>query len=617
MGRILTKVLTATAVIMVLYIGAQYWIGVQLGREVDRWGADLATQPGVQVRLLEYDRHLTSGTLHYDLTVDTDLAIDTHVPMLRENVSMWLALLQDEELTLEGSVAVAHGPWLSDQGFGIAEGTWLWEPNDELRAIFPDTSTPDPLASIKLLVGFNDRLRLSVAATDYDGRVIIPETNEVARLRLAGLRGHMNFNQEITDLTSEMHLDELTLSQVEAGELITVSASGVHVDGSWRQQEDGLWAGESETRTRQASLSRPGALYRVSDARQHTAMHNNDGIVQIDQQLVLGRVDTGVVPLDRVEVSVSLGGIDAAAYLALTGVSAVPAPLDEQAQTQAVEALLRADPWLAINRISVALDNDDDILLTGRLQVSGAQTLEEAPAATTATGELRIRTNVIRAVAQSLIRDDANLSVAAQEEQLEDAYQLLIQSLAMFQGVEITDEYVRGNLSMVDGNVAIGGQPLFNLFGAFLPQDLLDDVPLDTNADALYGQVSLLAGFDPDPQITALTAGGRDWLNGLPLGSRGICVGYVNAERPDLAVNYQGNGGALYVSVSSAWDTTLVIHTPDGDWHCNDDAEGLGLNPGLAFDSALSGDYLIWVGTYEATLADAEISISEEDWTPR
>lgn len=619
MGRILRKVLTATAVIMVLYIGAQYWIGLQLEREVSRWTADLATQPGVQVRLLEYDRQLTRGTLRYDVTVDTDLAIDTNIPLLSENVSMWLALLEDEELTLEGSVAVAHGPWLSDQGFGIAEGTWLLEAEEGLRAIFPDTTARAPLATIKLLVGFNDRLRLSLAATDYDGRVIIPDTNEVARLRLAGLRGHVNFNQEFTDLTSEVELEELALSQVDAGELITVSASGVHVDGSWRRQEDGLWIGESESRTRQVSLSRPGALYRVSDAHQHTAMHNNDGIIQIDQQLLLGNVDTDFVSLERVEMSVSLGGIDAAAYLALTGTPPMPALLDEQAETQAIEALLRADPWLAINRVSVAMDNDDDILLTGRLQVSGARTLEEAPAATTATGELRIATNVIRTVAQSLIREDGagNLSVAAQEEQLEDAYQLLMESLAMFWPVEITDDYVRGNLSMVDGSLAIGGQPLFDLFGTFLSQDPLDDVVLDANAEALYGEVSLLAGFDPDPQVTALTAGGRDWLNGLALGSRGICVGYVNAERPDLAVNYQGNGGALYVSVSSAWDTTLVIRTPDGDWHCNDDADGLGLNPGLAFDSALSGDYLIWVGTYEATLADAEISISELDWAPR
>lgn len=604
--------MTATAVIMVLYIGAQYWVGVQLEREVDRWTADLATQPGVQLRLLEYDRHLTGGTLHYDLTVDTS------VPLLSENVSMWLALFQNEEVTLEGTVAVAHGPWLSDQGFGIAEGTWLLEPDEELRAVFPDTTARAPLATVKLLLGFNDRLRLTLATSDYDGRVVIPDTSEVARLKLAGLRGHVNFNQAITQFTSAMDLDELTLSQVDAGELITVSASGVHINGAWRQQEDGLWMGESETRTRQASLARPGALYRVSDARQHTTMHSNDGIVQIDQQLVLGRVDTGFISLDRVDVSVSLGGIDGAAYLAMTGASPVPAPLDEQARTQAIEALLHAEPWLAINRVSVALDNDDDILLTGRLQVSGARTLEEAPAATTATGELRIGTNVIRAVATSLIRDDGatNLSAAAREEQVEDAYQLLIQSLAMFRGVEITDRYVRGNLSMVDGRLAVGGQPMFDLFSRFLPQDSLGDVPLDINADALYGRASLPAGFSPDPHITALTAGGRDWLNGLSLGSRGVCLGYVNAERPDLAVNYQG-GGALHISVSSVWDTTLVIRTPDGDWHCNDDAEGLGLNPGLAFDTALSGDYLIWVGTYEATLAEAEISVSETPWTPR
>lgn len=625
MGRILRKVLTATAVIMVLYIGAQYWIGMQIEREVTRWMADLTTQPGVQVRVLEYDRQLTGGTLRYDLTVDTDLALDTYESLLGANAALWRAVLQGEHRSLEGHVAIAHGPWLPEWGFGVAEGTWHLEANEALHAILPDIAAQAPLATVKVLLGFDERLRLNVAVTDYDGRLAIPDTREVARLELSGLNGWLNVNQEFTELTSEMALEELTVSQVDGGELVTISASEVHVEGTWHQQTDGLWVGESTSRTRQISLSRPGMLYRVNDAHQLNAIQAHNGIMEIDQQLVLGSVDTGVVSLNRVEVSATLGGVDAAAYLALTSAPMAPAPQDEQAWAQAMEALLSADPWFAINRISVALDDDsdDDVLLTGRFQISGARTLAEAPAATTATGELRIGSNVIRAVAQYLMRDDetTNLSAAAREEQLEDAYQLLMGTLAMF-GVEITDQYVSGSVSVVDGVLTIGDQPVFDLFSAFLSQEgqipgTQGDASLDYTADPLYGQVSLQAGFEPQPQLTALTAGGQDWLNGLPLGSRGICVGYVNAERPDLAVNYQGNGGPLHVWVTSVWDTTLVIRSPDGDWHCNDDAEGLELNPGLTFDAALSGDYLIWVGTYEATLAEAEIRISEVGWTPR
>jgi hypothetical protein len=48
-------------------------------------------------------------------------------------------------------------------------------------------------------------------------------------------------------------------------------------------------------------------------------------------------------------------------------------------------------------------------------------------------------------------------------------------------------------------------------------------------------------------------------------------------------------------------DTVLLVNTPDGEWHCNDDFSGL--NPALTFDAPREGQYDIWVGTFPPSMA--------------
>jgi hypothetical protein len=49
-------------------------------------------------------------------------------------------------------------------------------------------------------------------------------------------------------------------------------------------------------------------------------------------------------------------------------------------------------------------------------------------------------------------------------------------------------------------------------------------------------------------------------------------------------------------------DTVLLVNTPDGEWHCNDDFSGL--DPALTFETPQEGQYDIWVGTFSATDGD-------------
>lgn len=104
-----------------------------------------------------------------------------------------------------------------------------------------------------------------------------------------------------------------------------------------------------------------------------------------------------------------------------------------------------------------------------------------------------------------------------------------------------------------------------------------------------FGTQWLSAGFSPDPYRVPVTAGGR--LNASNVG----CVGYI-ANAPDFRLNYQSGGYSLYFSVQSSADTTLVVNAPDGRWYCNDDFNGY--NPAVIFATPMSGQYDVWIGSY-------------------
>lgn len=130
----------------------------------------------------------------------------------------------------------------------------------------------------------------------------------------------------------------------------------------------------------------------------------------------------------------------------------------------------------------------------------------------------------------------------------------------------------------------------------------------DYSAEPSYGSVSLSSGFSPDPYRVDLQSGGS-----INVGSRlgGDCRGYI-ANAPDFRLNYDaGSVFSLTFSVDAGADTTLVINDPNANFVCDDDS-GEGLNPSITFDSPVSGQYDVWVGTFgDADYEDATLFISE------
>ncbi|MDX1421209.1 MAG: hypothetical protein R3181_14685 [Rubricoccaceae bacterium] len=103
------------------------------------------------------------------------------------------------------------------------------------------------------------------------------------------------------------------------------------------------------------------------------------------------------------------------------------------------------------------------------------------------------------------------------------------------------------------------------------------------------GTATLAPGFAPDPYAMDVMAGGSvEAAEAAP-----DCPGFVDAA-PSAVLAYGGNESVdLFVRAST--DTVLLVHTPSGEWLCNDDDEGL--NPGLVVGPT-AGRYAVWVGTF-------------------
>lgn len=126
------------------------------------------------------------------------------------------------------------------------------------------------------------------------------------------------------------------------------------------------------------------------------------------------------------------------------------------------------------------------------------------------------------------------------------------------------------------------------------------------NLNPTYGTISLSGGFTPDPYVVNVQSGGGIPASNVSSG----CSGYI-ANAPDVRLNFSAGSLPLILSVNSGSDTTLVVNAPNGSWYCDDDG-GAGLNPSIRFNSPMSGQYDIWIGTYGSSdLRSASLHISE------
>lgn len=148
------------------------------------------------------------------------------------------------------------------------------------------------------------------------------------------------------------------------------------------------------------------------------------------------------------------------------------------------------------------------------------------------------------------------------------------------------------------------------------------DVFFDHGFEPEYGTISLRSGFYPGSYALYMMAGGINSVEELG----DDCIGYA-ALRPDLSINWTGETDRFhieFVADQQTDDAILIVKSPDGVWHCNDDAHDATLDPYIEFNSPIEGRYDIWVGSHDPEenfngflfiTEDAERDVHEDfDW---
>lgn len=139
---------------------------------------------------------------------------------------------------------------------------------------------------------------------------------------------------------------------------------------------------------------------------------------------------------------------------------------------------------------------------------------------------------------------------------------------------------------------------------------------LDPNATPRSGTTDLHAGFIPDPFSITLTGGGSVDVAAQELGAN--CTGYTSRE-PNLTLNWSGQSGrmGIFFVSSSGQDPTLLVRSPQGSWHCNDDFTGGVLDPMVEIASPAAGEYDIWVGSWtKDEIVSGTLSVTEGYFDP-
>ena len=123
----------------------------------------------------------------------------------------------------------------------------------------------------------------------------------------------------------------------------------------------------------------------------------------------------------------------------------------------------------------------------------------------------------------------------------------------------------------------------------------LPAVKLYSGTEASQYALDFVSGFEPDPASYDVTVGGTAYN---PIED---CNGFVNADAPDVTIDFDTDGGLplyIYAHPDEEEDLTMLVELPDGEFVCNDDADGL--DPGLMIDEPDAGRYAVWIGSFIA-----------------
>ena len=638
---------------VLIYLGSIIFIGGQVESAIGSIEADMIQSDELIVHRFEYESGFGGGVLSYDLELSP--VVDGMAGDLLAEIAAVA-----EELRAEGTLDLTHGPWVGDgMGFAAA-GTKLEFPvGDGLRQLLPQYSGTAPAATVYASVGLGGSVNLRLEMLAYDGRLVVEDgpisltvAGVSAELVLSGddvsvgfdvgavklsdgatgfLVDGMALGLETSDSVSELgltlDLDELSVSDADSETQLDVQS----IAGSGRSKSflPHIWLGENNFSIKRVSLSVDETAVEALNIRVSGAIDEDaDGLLAASSLLSISELMVAEVSVDGIELGVSYENINSKAlsdFIELSEAFDVASvDMDELLSTllSMVNALSADGPTLTVSPIAISLVESWETSAAFSIGFSGIDAIEQATAeelfeAMNLSGEFSITADAVRKLIEiGLTSSEDALSAQELESAVDSGYQQLVSALEGSTFVVSSGGGLSTRIEVSGGAMQINGEETeagAELFAAALSQlgdtgALASEVNTsDFPAKALYNNISLVTGFSPDPYLVSIVGGG-DSAASDELGA--ACAGNVTSKQPDVVLNYTaGSNFGLYLYAEAAEDTTLILLGPDG-WYCDDDSHG-DLNPGVSLERPLSGDYLIWVGTFDGGVADAELGISE------
>lgn len=635
-------VLLLVGALAALFLAAPYFIGHRVAAEFGLLQSALAERGDVSVTRFDYQRGFRDGTLHYDLNLRPER--EDSIP----GVLQQAGLIPQQGLRLAGTLQLRHGPWTGMQtGFALAGTEGDVPLPEELRSLLPQYPGQHPLLQLTGRVGFGGGLEGRVQLMDYRGLVTPPNLDGRMHLDLAGVRGTLRSSARLDRGSLEMELQELAVSLSGGGGSAELRIDDLAFEGEAAESRPWIWTGGSRSQIGQVLLALPHHRVSTEDLRLSSETWIADDRLHSSSTTLFGRTEIDGYSLRGGELSVSIGELDTDILARIVELAeTLPADGDDDPAGSATEQLaplfeqlLAAGARVAIDRLSLAVVSDDDLL--GQLDMhfetasGGAAAAPDSLArALRADASLRLRLDALRHGARGMAieRLPAGASEAEINAAADSMFLELVTGLRAWPFLQMDEEQVSISVQVLDGRLLVGGAELMDVEGLIaLALASMAERMAETNGadpgpgsgphrggifpeqEPLYGRFELGADFRPDPLLIELVAGGEDDLDEF-IGDG--CVGWVNGERPDVVIGYAGGPQPLYIYAVSGADTALAVRDPRGLWRCNDDALGRGFNPGLELLDPPAGDYAIWLGTLEGGGAEAVLAVSENGDTP-
>jgi uncharacterized protein YdgA (DUF945 family) len=596
------SLLITAAVLLIALVGTQWYVKVRVADEVSRFEALLVASDDFRVNRFEFEQRLFRSTLHYDVSWRPV----TDGPLRTLGVAAGLDQLLSNPT---GTIEITHGPWTADAGFGLASVRNQIDAG-VLRNNLPQYPGQTPIMTIISKLRFDGGIATTFRSVDYDGRVV-GDDGEITQLKLVGLRGRIAINRDFDDIDAEMSLDELRIADQQARLFIESAFARADLARSEDAPLLGSFAGGLATF--EMHMIGEGWLIGLGDLRVDSESRMSNGMVNGRSTATLASFQFNDQVYGGFVQEFSMRNLDGAAYAALERLStqaATQAAPDQEELDGLLLQILQGSPQLSMDRFLISMITDDDLNASFSLSIDGSQITQlQFSEALLQAMSLRAEISASLNALDTLLRE-----IADDDQEVDQMMQMLRAGESPF--FVIDGDRLSLLAEMQQGQMTLNGSPMNDndllaaLLGSIpgLGSGIRDRGEM-VFMEGLYENLTLTAGFEPDPYSVSIIAGGDDPAERV-LG--GDCRGFVNAQQPDIVLDYTAGQFPLSILAQSDADTTLVVSGPDG-WSCDDDGY-FDMNPGLLFESPQSGRYYIWVGTYEEEQAEAMVHITEGEW---